>query len=749
MRRLVPLLLPLLVLLAGTALRQWDPTMLRELRYRAFDLFQRLEPRDYDPSLPVRIVAIDEESLRQEGQWPWPRTKLAELLDRLGAMGAASVSFDVMFAEADRSSPTSLIELVPQGPGRQALELALASGALVDSDKRLAEALAATASVLAVAPTADPDAESPGAAAPEPKVGFSIKGESPLPYIHRFPFMVAPLPLLAEAAGGLGSIAIVKDGDGTLRRIALIVAVGDRLFPSLTLEALRVALGGGILVQVSGNIDVAGSGGLTGVQALKVGPARSGIVVETEPAAELWLYDSGHQAQRFVSASAVLDGSVDPALIEGNLVLVGATAAALFDDVATPTSGAMPGVEVHAQVLEQMLTGSYLSRPAWAGRLEVYAVLGVGLLVLLCFALKRLGPTWAAVLGFACVLVAIGGAWYAFVVERFLLDPLTPSVVGLLVYGTAAVTSYLDSERQRRQVRTAFGQYVSPAVVAKIAANPKQVVLGGESRDLTLLFCDIQGFTTFSEQLDPQTLTRLINRFLTEMSSAVLNGGGTIDKYMGDCIMAFWNAPLDLPDHADRSLAAVLDMRRRLARLNETLAAEHTSAPGAAPAALRVGIGLNSGPCSVGNMGSDQRLAYTAIGDAVNLASRLEGLTRLYGVDCLVSESTAEAARSHCLMAVDRLRVKGKSNAVAVHVLLGPAADAEQWQPHQAAVADYLAAFRAGDWGAAAAALEVLAPLLAGTPLAGLEARYEQRLAAVSGAPAPAGWDGTFSATEK
>jgi adenylate cyclase len=352
------------------------------------------------------------------------------------------------------------------------------------------------------------------------------------------------------------------------------------------------------------------------------------------------------------------------------------------------------------------------------------------------------------VLGFVAVLLAIGSAWYAFVFGNLLLDPLTPSLVGMAVYGTAAVTSFLESERRRREVREAFGHYVSPAVVARIAENPEKVNLGGESRELTILFCDIRGFTSLSEKLDPEALTRLINRFLTEMSTAVLESGGTIDKYIGDCLMGFWNAPLDVADHAAQATGTVIEMRRRLLLLNRDLKNEMPK--GTAPQ-LAIGIGVNSGVCSVGNMGSVQRLAYTCVGDAMNLAARLEGLTKLYGLDCLLSEATAAPATAagFALMEVDRIRVKGKEQATSVYAVLGRAAEGRALAPLTDAVGQFLLAFRAGDWTKAAVALESLAPLAAGGPYAGVLRRLTERLSPVAGKPPPAEWDGVFIATEK
>jgi adenylate cyclase len=743
LRRSLPLLLPFLVLLLGVGLRAWDPSLLRDFRFRAFDIFQQLHPRPYDPTLPVRIVAIDEASLQEYGQWPWSRSLLAELVDKLDAAGAASIAFDVIFPEPDRSSVTVLMQGMVEGPARQALELALASGALVDHDEAFAASIAKAPVVLALAMTSEEGLPP----APPPKVGIPFGGESPLAYVRwHFPNAITNLPILNDAASGLGSIDILKDRDGKVRRIPLILAAADTLYPSLAVEALRVAQNSKQLnVKVSGAVQAEQSGEATGIQAVRAGK----VVLRTIPTGEIWLYDTGHQDTRFLSAAAVLDGTADPALLQGAIVFVGATATGLFDAHSTPLSALVPGVEQHAQTVEQALTQEFLARPIWADQIELIGVAVVGLLVLAAFSSGWLGPIWSAVLGFAAVVLAVGTAWYAFVYEHLLLDPLTPSAVGLAVYGTAAITSYLNSERRRREVREAFGHYVSPAVVARIADNPKQVNLGGESRELTILFCDIRGFTSLSEKLNPEALTRLINRFLTEMSTAVLESGGTIDKYIGDCLMGFWNAPLDVPDHAGQAAGTVLEMRRRLSLLNRDLRRE-AETEARAPQ-LSVGIGLNTGTCSVGNMGSTQRLAYTCVGDAVNLAARLEGLTKLYGLDCLFSETTAAGAvqEGFVLVEIDRIRVKGKEQATSVFALVGRPAEAKPFLPAIELIGQFLKEFRAGDWTKAAAALEGLAPLVAGGPYAGVARRYSDRLSAYAGGPPPDDWDGVFVATEK
>ncbi|HKY94529.1 MAG TPA: CHASE2 domain-containing protein, partial [Kiloniellales bacterium] len=418
LRRSLPLLLPFLVLLLGVGLRAWDPSLLRDFRFRAFDIFQQLHPRPYDPALPVRIVAIDEASLLRHGQWPWSRSLLAELVDKLNAAGAAAIAFDVIFPERDRSSITVMMEGMADGAARQALELALASGALVDHDEAFAKAIAEAPVVLAMAMTTEEGLP----AAPQPKAGITFGGESPLAYVRwHFPNAIANLPILNEVASGLGSIDIFKDRDGKVRRIPLVMAAADTLYPSLAVEALRVAQNSRQLnVKVSGAVQAETSGEATGIQAVRAGK----VILQTVPTGELWLYDSGHQNARFISAAAVLDGTADLAKLQGSIVFIGATATGLFDAHSTPLSALVPGVEQHAQTVEQALTQIFLARPVWADQIELIGVAVVGLLVLASFITGFLGPIWSAVLGFVAVLAAVGTAYYAFVVEHLLLDPL-------------------------------------------------------------------------------------------------------------------------------------------------------------------------------------------------------------------------------------------------------------------------------------------------------------------------------------
>lgn len=737
--RRVFLLVPLAVLAVGVGLRILDPQPLQELRLRAFDFYQRVLPRA--PSeVSVKVVEIDEESLRRLGQWPWPRSLMARVTERLGAAGPRAVVFTPLFAEPDRLSLTAISEWLPESV-RLAVELAQAAGEVKEPDDHFAEALAATPSVIGFVLTAAVTDHDP----PQLRTGISFKGESPLAYLPTLSGWVPALPALEAAASGYGALTLLVDSDGVVRRMGMLYAAEGEIFPALTLEALRVAgKGRGILLKTSGQSDVAKSGGETGVQAIRAGRST----IETTPNASLWLYDRRPDPAMRIPAWKLLEGDLPPETFEDAIVLVGVTASGLGDRHTTPLSAALPGVVLQAHAVEQVLAGAYLLRPAWSDGAEILAVLAVGLLVLLPFALLRDGALLSGFIGFAVVLAGAGFALWAFRSWQLLFDPVAPALIGLAVFGTAGIARLVVSEQRRRQVRSAFGQFVSPEVVAKIAEDPGAARLEGATRDLTLLFCDIRGFTSLSEHLPPETLAQLINRFLTQMSQAVLDQHGTIDKYIGDCLMAFWNAPVDVPNHEAAACATVLEMRRRLDALNLALAAEQQ---GANPPQLAVGIGLNSGRCSVGNMGSQFRLAYTAMGDAVNLAARLEGMTRLYGLDCLISRSTQQAAEDFCFLEIDRIQVKGRSQPETVYALLGDRSLLES--ADVALLSDlqtrFLSAYRARDWATAEDLLSGLADFAPSYGLAGVVKLFDSRLEQLQRDPPGSDWDGVFVATTK
>jgi adenylate cyclase len=734
--RWLKILGPLLVILLAVGVRAVDPVALQELRFKVFDAYQRFSPRPY-PDSPVIVVDIDNPSLDRQGQWPWPRTLLAELTGKLQQAGAAAIAFDIIFAEPDRTSPGQVMESWPQTERTAALRRLASEDGLPNHDRIFADSLAAGRTVTGFA--LDHGATN---SAPPVKAGFAASGPDPKRFVPRFNGAVSNIPLLSKAASGNGSLNVIPESDGVVRRIPLFVTDGESLYPSLAAEALRVAQGASTyLVKSAGAGGAASLGSETGITAVKIGRA----VLPTDPSGRIWLYDSGHRPERTISAWKVLTGEVDAARLRGAIAIVGSSAAGLKDQHATPLSPGIAGVTLHAQMLEQVLTGSFLGRPDWADGAETLAVFLIGLLVFAPFLLPRLPMLWSV--GFGAIVVA-GVAvvsWQAFAMWRWLFDPVYPAMTGVAVYVAASLPRYLEVEGEKRRIRAAFAQYMAPSLVEQLAGNPKRLRLGGETRDLTLLFCDIRGFTSLAERMDADEVTRLLNRFLTPMSDAIMETGGTIDKYMGDAIMAFWNAPLDDPDHAAHACRAAQEMRRRLADLNASIARD-SEADGKEPVEIRIGIGLNSGPCSVGNMGSNRRFDYSALGDNVNLASRLEGQCKTYGVEVVISETTRAGAEDVSAVELDLIRVKGRRDPARIYTILAASDVPEDLTAKHAAM---LSAYRARDWDRADALIAECRTLMPGEELSGVYDLYAARIAELRADPPGDDWDGVFEATTK
>jgi adenylate cyclase len=403
-------------------------------------------------------------------------------------------------------------------------------------------------------------------------------------------------------------------------------------------------------------------------------------------------------------------------------------------------------VEVHAQVCEQALLQRFLMRPDWGDYVEFFGFLVLGLTLIAL--MPRLGAAWGALLAGTTLVLAFGGSWWAYRAKGLLLDPVTPGIVILLIYLLTSLINFLRSEAQKKYFRGAFSRYISPALVEQLAKDPKRLRLGGETRELTFMFSDIRGFTTISEQFDAAGLTQFINRYLTPMTDIVLRNQGTIDKYMGDCIMAFWNAPLENPGHALDACRAGLQMRRDLVELNREWEAE-AKAEGRKYIPIRAGIGVNTGPACVGNMGSDQRFDYSVLGDDVNLASRLEGQSKNYGVDFVIGPKTREYVKDFAALELDLIRVKGKTVPVHIYTLAGDEETAKtpEFQALAPKHAALIAAYRAQKWDET----ERLIAECRTAPFH-LEKFYDMylaRIAAWRAEPPAQDWDGTFTATSK
>ena len=723
------------ILIGALALRAVDPLPLQQLRNLTFDTYQRLKPRQYDPNVPVVIAAIDEKSLDKFGQWPWSRTTLARITDRLTELSAAAIAFDVIFAEPDRTSPVALAANLPADPQYDAARAQLA--ALPDPDAEFAAALARSPSVLAFAYSDD------AALSADPAIqfgyGFSIIGTADESYVagkvQGGAYAILPLPVLLQSSHGLGEVhAGEPDADGIIRRVPLVASVRDKLYPTLAGDALRVGVGGQT-VQVK----------LTNhgfIDKMRIGEA----IIPVNDRGTLLLYDTGPVAARYFSVGDLFEPGFDAGRISGRLVLIGTTAEGLKDLRATPLAPILPGVEVHAQILEQIVDGIYLTRPYNADEVELL-YLGIFGTVLLVFLYRRSAIAGTAVL-IGALVVTIGASWWQFAEKGYLFDPIYPALASAVMFSSGTVVNYLRTEREKKFVRQAFAQYVSPVLVERISQDPKQLKLGGELREVTLMFSDIRGFTKISEALDPQALTQLMNSFLTPMTKIIQGHDGTIDKYIGDCIMAFWNAPVDIGNHAEKAILAALEMRAGLKQLNAAMAAAATE--GNPAIEIKIGIGLNSGIGCVGNMGSEQHFNYSVLGDTVNIASRLEALSPAYGIDLVIGEETASGAAEFALLELDRVRVKGKVLPIRIYTGLGDrtvAATLEFRQLHDAQ-SRLLVHYRAKDWDQAEAALaecRALAPAL----LNGLYELYEKRIAHYRIDPPPANWDGVYEAKTK
>jgi adenylate cyclase len=719
------------LLLALVALRAADPLPLQELRLRTFDLFQVLHPRAQQ-GYPVAVIDIDEASLKAVGQWPWPRTVVADLVTKLKEQGALVTGFDVIFAEPDRMSPAVAAESFR---GLDADTRAKLDG-LPSNDAVFADAIGKARVVVGQVGAATPQPRS--AAELALQTGVAFVGPDPSPYVVSYPGLLRNVLAIEQAAAGRGSFSINPERDGIVRRVPMIMAAQGGLMPSLTMEMLRVLTGAtAVLVRVD----------QAGVQSVAV----RNHPVPTDYHGQIWVHFNKHDPARYISAKDVLQGTLSRDRLRGRLALIGTSATGLLDIKTTPVEAAMPGVEVHAQILESVLTGSQLSPVPDAMGVEVIIAVLLGIAIII--AAPLLSPL--VVVGLGAVLIAglIGLSWYFFVVHSLLLDFTYPLMSSWLIYLVLTFVNYFREQKQRQQIRSAFGYYLSPHMVEQLARSPEKLVLGGEERRMTILFSDVRGFTTISEHYkdDPQGLTHLMNRFLTPLTNAIIERKGTIDKYIGDAIMAFWNAPVDDDEQEANACEAALAMQERAATLNTELKQE-AEANGGVYMPLRIGIGLNTGPCVVGNMGSDFRFNYSVLGDTVNVASRLEARTKDYRLPLVIGSRTAEKAQAKfTTMEIDLIQVKGKREPEAVFTVLGRA-ELEQ-DPHckelRTLNAEMLAAYRKQDWDGALALIERCRKAANGLDVTGLYDMYVERIATYRADPPPKDWDGVYEAETK
>ncbi len=682
-------------------------------------------PRTVDER--VVIVDIDDRSLREIGRWPWPRETMAKLTANLFQQyGVAAVGYDITFSEPDQSSGLPVLERLAVGDLKGEGDFAAILARLrprLDYDARLAEALATGPAILGYYFSLTGPGDSAGQLPPASIDCAEVHryGISPLTATG----FNANLPILQDKAADAAFFNMQADFDGVARRMPMLIEYQGRCYGSLALIATRHAM-------ASGALKIRPSHGYT-----PAALALDDLIVPLDRQAMALVPYRPPGAFRYISAADVFKGTAPAADLEGRAVLIGSTAPGIMDLRVTPTSKQFPGVEIHANLISGILDGAIRWEPVGARMIELIAVLALGLT--LAALLPFVAPLRATLIMVAALALLAATDLYAWSHWHMNLPIATSlaTVLGLFVLNMSY--GFFVEVRSKAQITRLFGQYVPPELVDEMAKDPARYSLRGESRVMTVLFSDIVGFTTISEGLEASQLAEMLNLFLSHMTRLIQHNRGTIDKYIGDAIMAFWGAPMSDDRHARDAVLTGLAMQVALTELNTELAARGWPA-------VRIGVGVNTGRMSVGNMGSQFRMAYTVMADAVNLASRLEALTRQYGVGVLVGEATRESCPDIAFMQVDKVRVKGKAQPVTIYTPLGVTAEVaparlETARQFEAALEDY----NAQRWVEAEAKLQALNQATPGK----LYDVYLERIAQFRNTPPPADWDGVFTYVTK
>jgi adenylate cyclase len=738
-----------------------DKTLQRaviSLRNSAFDQFNRWDPRE--PTDDVIIVDIDENSLRDIGQWPWPRDVIAEMVLNLSNMGAKVIAFDMVFAEPDRMSPKRFAEgLVNKGliDAETQAKLAL----LPDNDQVLSEAFRQAGNVVTGFTVARPEETRNY---PVTAKNILVKRNDYIDFVkglYSHTGLATNIDTIIPHIAGNGAFIAKPDHDGIIRKIDPIILFmpidNDRefIYPSLALEALRVAHNRKDSIKIGQVKSETGNQIFDFFNAKKennfiIRIGTSGIEIPIKSDGKVYLkFRHLDRKQDYVSAIDIIQNSeAVKEKIENKIILIGTSAEGLRDIRNTAIRPFVPGVEVHFNFIEQVLQKDFLFRDKDVSALLEFLIIFIcGLFIIL---LSLYFGVTSLVTAIVIITSTIGfGCFYLYTHHNLLFDPVNASLSIFVIFVAATLLNYLRSEISKKEIRGAFGLYISPEFMEELTDNPDKLKLGGEMRDLTVMFTDIRNFTTVSESMTPEALINTMNDFLTPMSDVVMQTRGTIDKYMGDAMMAFWNAPLDDADHAKHAVDAALTMKVALEPVNEQLRIE-AEEKGVEPLQLAAGIGINTGPCAVGNMGSKQRFAYSALGDAVNLASRLEGQTKSYGLDLLVGEETVNQIPDYAVMDIDLIQVKGKTKPVQIFTVMGneDIADTDDYKNFIAIHNAFLKAYRDGDFEKSEQLLEDAQDHAIANNYNAYYAIMNARIKEYKKTP-PQTWNGVFVATSK
>ena len=716
------------------------------------DIFNFIELKAYDlrmvsrgvtqPGGEVAIAAIDEKSLNEIGRWPWPRSVMAELVSTLKGYGARAVGFDVVFAEPERNSGLGEIEGIAKELRTMGFSDARLYRVLAERAKR-ADTDAVFAAALKKAENAtlgyffymsekegrhlaDPEKDAARQGIAGSRYGVvKVKGKPDEGAFIKAYSAAANVPALSGSSENCGFFNAFPDRDGVIRKAPLVVARGEDFYMPLSLAAGLQYMDWPELILTISDL---------GVESLRLGRT----VIPTDESGRM-LVNFGGPPKTFphYSISDILKGNTDPELFRDRIVLVGATATGIYDMRATPFGTVYPGIEIHAAVIDNILRGSFIRRPAWTGLFDFSAIIIMGL------AMGALVPRVRAIQGVALgaliVFVYISVNYLIFASYNLWLNLVYPVLTAAAAYVGITIFKYVTEEREKKKIRGAFQYYLTSSVINEMLKDPSKLKLGGDKKDLTVMFSDIRGFTTISESLTPEELVHLLNEYLTAMTNIVFKYDGLLDKYIGDAIMAVFGAPLDQPDHAEKACRTALEMNAELIGLQKKWEGEGRPA-------IRIGIGVNTGEMVVGNMGSEMRFDYTVMGDSVNLASRLEGINKEYGTSIVISETTyGRVSGNFVCRELDSVRVKGKLVPVKIYELLGEAADAGKWAGFLAVFGRGLDLYKRGLWDEAAVAFR---EALQARPGDSVSALYISRCNELKSNP-PAAWDGVFTMTKK
>ncbi len=720
------------------------------------DLFEIVELKTYDfrflsrgaktPRPEVVMAVLDEKSLKSEGRWPWPRSKIAKLIDALSRDGAKVIGFDIIFAEPDENSSMHFIAQVEEKLKHYGVEdegvmgFIKESKANTDHDLALAEAIKRSKAKVVLGyffhmsraeldyELADKDRDDQLrriSGSRYPVVFLANKDSAIDPFIHAYAPQ-ANLALLAGATDASGYFNMIPDKDGVIRSMPLAIQCGKDIYSPLSIQSVWNYLGKPPLVVQVANY---------GIESIRMG----NLVIPTD--------ENGHMLINYLgpektfpdySITDILQGKVPRGAFKDKIVLVGATAIGLYDMRNTPFATVYPGIEVHATVIDNILENAFIHKPKWT---KIFDALAVVLFALLMgILIPRLSAVKGVILTSGLFVLYVFVTQWLFTHALLWVNMVYPLLGLALTYTSLTIYRYLTEERERKKIRSAFSHYVSSSVVNEVLKNPDKLKLGGDMKELTVLFSDIRGFTTISESLSPEEVHHLMNEYLTAMTNLVFKHGGTLDKYMGDALMAIYGAPIDQADHAQKACDTALEMMQELKALNAQWVKQGKPL-------LDIGIGINTGMMMVGNMGSEQRFEYTVLGDAVNLGSRLEGANKNYLTHILISEFTYEKVKDDFLcMEIDSVRVKGKSKPVRIYQLMGRKdAPAQQTETiryfHQG-----LQFYKEQKWERAMEAFKTASDMDKGLYAAQL---YLERIASLKSNPPSPDWDGSFTMKDK